>query len=217
VKVEPVSSSELKVNWEADPGIAKVKAILTAPSVETVTAISDGLALSLAAKPGVAYSLQLIAINSTDLSSEPLIIKGTFIPAVEDKPSPAVGSETATSNLVEVIRTSIYFAPKSLKLDAKESKALTVLKREVVRGRTVSCFALSSVKSPKPAEKAFALKQAKIACDLTVGKAKNLKVVTKVQWAKGSKKASRSASSKSFISRIDVVISKVATSPRASL
>jgi hypothetical protein len=217
VKVEPVSSSELKVNWEADPGIAKVKAILTAPSVETVTAISDGLALSLAAKPGVAYSLQLIAINSTDLSSEPLIIKGTFIPAVEVKPNPVVGSETATSSLVGVIRTSIYFAPKSLKLDSKERKALTVLKREVVRGRTVTCIALTSVKSPKPAEKAFALKQANIACESTVGKVKNVKVATKVQWAKGSRKASRSASSKSLMSRIDVVISKAVALPKASL
>ena len=211
VSIEPTTPNELKVIWAADPGISKVKAILSAPNVETVTALSDGLSLSLAAKPGVSYSLELIAISSTDLVSESLIIQRTFIAAIEVKPTPDSQVKTSTSKSIDVKRTSVYLAPKSLKFTAKESQSLKSLKREVVKGRTITCTSVTSTKTLSPSNRSLALKQARAACAATVGSIKNVKQIVRIQWVKEARKPSRVSSSRTLNTRVDVLISRVVT------
>lgn len=215
VKVEAISERELRVVWFSDPGIAKVKALLTAPNTEPVSATSDGTSVSLTAKPGVLYELQLTAIGASDVSADPLIIRGSFIPLLEVKPLPE--SSTGISKKIQVlVRNSLYFAPSSMKLDSKELLVIKSMQRAVKKGVTLTCIAYTSSKAPSKIQKSVALKQAQTLCKALAGGKNGITQISKVSWIKSAAKETRVSSSKTKKIRVDAVISTVAQQPTST-
>ena len=229
VQVKSVDDKSIRIEWTKDLGTSLVRIALSATGESTVNTTSTGSSIVLSAKPGVYYTVSLIAVSGSELVSDAYTTSGTFIqlatpvpvatPTPTPTPTPSTPSTTgsgtttpgktpATATVTVYANVTTYFANKQYTLAKAELASLKSLITKISKGRTVTCAAYLPGAKPTTAVRTMMLRQARAACTAAVGKVKGVIVVQKSVALAKAPKATRASSAKANIYRVDVTVSK---------